>query len=71
MYYAAQNKKVVRLKGCDPLIFGRACEELSYDALFDIETSIVPGISSLTGIAAQHQNTINQAMDLQKLVGYH
>ena len=55
VHYAAQNKKVVRLKGGDPLIFGRACEELSYAALLDIETSVVPGISSFTGIAAQHQ----------------
>jgi len=54
-HYAAQSKKVVRLKGGDPLIFGRAYEELSYAALFDIETSIIPGISSFTGIAAQHQ----------------
>lgn len=55
VHYAAQNKQVVRLKGGDPLIFGRACEELSYAALFDIETSIIPGISSFIGIAAQHQ----------------
>ena len=53
--YALKNKRVVRLKGGDPLIFGRACEELSYAALFNIETSIIPGISSFTGIAAQHQ----------------
>ena len=55
VHFAAQNKKVVRLKGGDPLLFGRACEELSYAALFDIETSIIPGISSFSGIAAQHQ----------------
>lgn len=55
VHFAAQNKKVVRLKGGDPLLFGRACEELSYAALFDVETSIIPGISSFTGIAAQHQ----------------
>ena len=53
--HALNEKKVVRLKGGDPMIFGRACEELNYAALFNIETSIVPGISSFTGIAAQHQ----------------
>jgi len=53
--YALEGKKVVRLKGGDPMIFGRAVEELGYAALFNIETEVIPGISSYTGIAAQHQ----------------
>ena len=53
--FAFDQKKIVRLKGGDPLIFGRACEELSYAELMGIKTSVVPGISSYTGIAAQHQ----------------
>ena len=37
---------VVRLKGGDPFVFGRATEEIEFAARNGIETSIVPGISS-------------------------
>ncbi len=53
--YALKGEKVVRLKGGDPMIFGRAAEELHYASLFNIPTQVIPGISSYTGIAAQHQ----------------
>lgn len=53
--FPLEGKKVVRLKGGDPMIFGRAAEELGYAALFNIETEVIPGISSYTGIAAQQQ----------------
>ena len=53
--HAFEGKRVVRLKGGDPMVFGRAAEELSYAALFNIETEVIPGISSYAGIAAQHQ----------------
>ncbi|MCH1517729.1 MAG: uroporphyrinogen-III C-methyltransferase [Flavobacteriaceae bacterium] len=53
--YALKEKKVVRLKGGDPLIFGRAAEELTIAQLFGIPTQVIPGISSFVGIAAQHQ----------------
>ena len=53
--YALKGFNVVRLKGGDPLVFGRACEELEVARSFKIQTAIVPGISSCSGIAAQHQ----------------
>ena len=53
--YALEEKRVVRLKGGDPTVFGRAAEELAYASLFNIKTQVIPGISSYTGIAAQHQ----------------
>lgn len=53
--HALEGKRVVRLKGGDPLIFGRAAEELAYASLFNLKTEVIPGISSYTGIAAQHQ----------------
>jgi len=57
---AAADKRVVRLKGGDPLVFGRACEELKAAQLFDIPTEVIPGISSYAGIAAQHQIPLTQ-----------
>lgn len=49
---AHAGETVVRLKGGDPLIFGRATEEI--DACHDagIEVAIIPGISAAQGAAA-------------------
>jgi uroporphyrin-III C-methyltransferase len=49
---AAQHKTVVRLKGGDPLLFGRAAEEIQALRNAAIEFEIVPGISSAFGAAA-------------------
>lgn len=49
---AMQGLNVVRLKGGDPLIFGRGADEILYLRDYHIEVDIVPGISSATGIPA-------------------
>jgi uroporphyrin-III C-methyltransferase len=49
---AASGKKVVRLKSGDPLIFGRAGEELEALRRSNIEYEIVPGVTSALGAAA-------------------
>jgi uroporphyrin-III C-methyltransferase len=41
---------VVRLKGGDPFVFGRGYEELEYANSFNIETEVIPGISSSVGV---------------------
>lgn len=52
---------VVRLKGGDSFVFGRGQEELNYAKVFNIETFVVPGISSsisvpaLAGIPVTHR----------------
>ncbi len=52
---------VVRLKGGDSFVFGRGQEELNYANAFNIQTLVVPGISSsisvpaLAGIPVTHR----------------
>lgn len=49
---ASQGKHVVRLKGGDPGIFGRAGEEIEACQTAGIPVAIVPGISAAQGAAA-------------------
>lgn len=50
--YAQAGKTVVRLKGGDPLVFGRGAEEALELASWGIPYEIVPGITSAIGAAA-------------------
>ncbi|MBV1901630.1 MAG: siroheme synthase CysG [Kordiimonadaceae bacterium] len=52
---ALAGKRVVRLKGGDPLLFARAGEELNQLRAHDIHTEVIPGISAFQGIAASAQ----------------
>ncbi|MHA1188954.1 MAG: siroheme synthase CysG [Alphaproteobacteria bacterium] len=52
---AAAGHLVVRLKGGDPLIFGRAGEEIAALRKANIAIEIVPGITSALAAAAQTQ----------------
>ena len=47
---AVAGKSVVRLKGGDPLVFGRGGDEIGYLRSYHIEVEVVPGVSSATGI---------------------
>jgi uroporphyrin-III C-methyltransferase len=49
---AGQHERVVRLKGGDPLLFGRAAEEIQALRAARIEFEVVPGISAGFGAAA-------------------
>lgn len=52
---AAAGLQVVRLKGGDPMIFGRAGEEIEFLRRAKIPCEIVPGVTSALGAAASAQ----------------
>jgi uroporphyrin-III C-methyltransferase len=60
--YAQKGKSVLRLKGGDPLIFGRGGEEAEFLRKHDIQFEIIPGITSAiaapayAGIPLTHRN---------------
>jgi uroporphyrin-III C-methyltransferase len=60
--FAREGKNVLRLKGGDPLIFGRGGEEAEYLRKHNIRFEIIPGISSAVaapayaGIPLTHRN---------------
>ena len=50
---AHAGKRVVRLKGGDPMIFGRAGEEIAACRKAGIAVEVVPGISAAQGAASR------------------
>jgi uroporphyrin-III C-methyltransferase len=70
---AATGLRVVRLKGGDPLIFGRAGEEIESLRANNIPFEIVPGVTSAMGAAATAQIplTHRRASDALVLITAH
>jgi uroporphyrin-III C-methyltransferase len=72
--YARGNKNVVRLKSGDPLVFGRAAEEMSALAEAGVPFEIVPGITAAFAAAAAIQCSLtdrNSASNVVFSTGHH
>ncbi len=58
--HALSYGTVVRLKGGDPFVFGRATEEIDYAEQAGIEVEVIPGLSSVTAVPAAAKIAITQ-----------
>jgi len=56
--YARQGMRVVRLKGGDPALFGRAAEEIAACREAGIDVEVVPGVTSACAAAADLQTSL-------------
>ncbi|GAC1701332.1 MAG: hypothetical protein NVS9B4_04410 [Candidatus Acidiferrum sp.] len=65
---ACEGRTVVRLKGGDPLIFGRAGEEMDALRRAGIDFEIVPGITAAFGAAALAQISLTDRRLASKVV---
>jgi len=66
--YARAGLTVVRLKGGDPLVFGRAGEEMDALARAGVEFEIVPGVTAVLGAAAAAQVALTDRRLASKLL---
>ncbi len=57
---ACQGKRVVRLKGGDPMIFGRADEEIAALRAAGIPVEVIPGVTAALGAAAAMQISLTE-----------
>lgn len=65
---ARAGKIVVRLKGGDPLLFGRAGEEMEALRAADIEFEIVPGVTAALGAAASARISLTDRRHASRVV---
>jgi uroporphyrin-III C-methyltransferase/precorrin-2 dehydrogenase/sirohydrochlorin ferrochelatase len=64
---ALAGENVVRLKGGDPLVFGRATEELDACRAAGIGVTIVPGISAAQGVAASLGFSLTERREARRI----
>lgn len=62
------GRTVARLKSGDPMVFGRAAEELAVAALVEAEVEIVPGVTAALAAASESVITVTERSELQSFV---
>ncbi len=65
---AREGKQVVRLKGGDPLLFGRVGEEMEALARAGVEFEVIPGVTSAMGAAAAAKVPLTDRRHASKVV---
>jgi uroporphyrin-III C-methyltransferase len=68
LHHASQSKSVLRLKSGDPLIFGRAGEEIAFLREHNLPFEIVPGITTASAVAAQLKVPLTDRTSASKLI---
>jgi uroporphyrin-III C-methyltransferase len=66
--HAGAGSSVIRLKSGDPLIFGRAAEEIAFLRQHNIPFEIVPGITAAFAVAASLETPLTDRTRASKLV---
>ncbi|MEJ0091937.1 MAG: siroheme synthase CysG [Methylocella sp.] len=64
---ASEGKRVVRLKGGDPMIFGRATEEIAALRAAGIAIEVAPGVTAALGAAAALQMSLTERDKARRL----
>ncbi len=68
LHHAQVGSSVLRLKSGDPLVFGRAGEEIAALRAASIPFEIVPGISAAFAVAAMLQTPLTDRTSASKLI---
>ena len=64
---AREGKRVVRLKGGDPMIFGRAGEEIAALRAAGIDVEVIPGVTAASAAAASLQASLTERAVARRL----
>ncbi len=64
---ALAGERVVRLKGGDPMIFGRATDEIESCRAAGVKVSVIPGISAAQGAAAALLTSLTERKHARRL----
>jgi len=64
---AREGKRVVRLKGGDPMIFGRAGEEIAALKAAGVDVEVIPGVTAASAAAASLQVSLTERAVARRL----